>query len=161
MVRIKVTVKQDTVTPKIKAMKNRIGHLQQLLVGPILQDIRATFAAIWANAGAFAGMGPWPMLAESTLKRKPGRSAEILVASGDLREGFITPFAGSRGYGHTTQEGGFVYLEVGSNMEYADFHQTGTSRMPKRQIVPDQWPQEDIDRWAQLGADFIVEGRLG
>jgi phage gpG-like protein len=49
----------------------------------------------------------------------------------------------------------------GTNIEYAKFHQYGTSRMPKRQII--YVPGEAERRWAEMAADYIVgdweEGR--
>lgn len=47
----------------------------------------------------------------------------------------------------------------GTDVEYAKFHQYGTSKMPKRQLVYE--PRGFASRIALLSARHVVDGRLG
>jgi len=47
----------------------------------------------------------------------------------------------------------------GTNIEYAKFHQYGTTRMPKRQIVFVEQGAES--RWADQAADYVLDGVEG
>lgn len=66
----------------------------------------------------------WPQLAISTQHYKSSRGWYVmLVRTGTLRQGF---------YQYSTQN----YAAVGNKVPYASFHETGTRRMPRRQIMP-------------------------
>lgn len=52
-----------------------------------------------------------------------------------------------------------THAEFGTHIEYAKFHQYGTSKMPKRQIVYE--PKGFAKMLAKVCATHIVEGRLG
>jgi len=67
----------------------------------------------------------WPPLAESTLvqKRKKGYSGTPLIRTGNLRQSF-RPFS-------TNDTAG-----VGSEVRYSQYHETGTSRLPQRAMLP-------------------------
>ena len=47
----------------------------------------------------------------------------------------------------------------GTDVEYAKFHQYGTSKMPKRQLVYE--PKGFASRVALLSARHVVDGKLG
>ncbi len=71
------------------------------------------------------------------LKSREGR---ILQDTGRLRNSWHTV---------TTSDRGFT---VGPAVDYAPFHQTGTSRMPARPMVPDQGLPDD---WKRRFAEIV------
>lgn len=84
-------------------------------VKPLIED-----AMIAAVSDVYAAEGPgWAPLAESTLERRRGSSAVILQDTGIM-------------VGSTAAESGRDYVEAFAGAAYADYHATGTSRMPKR-----------------------------
>lgn len=90
-----------------------------------------------------AGDGEWPELAESTLRsrRGGGSGAQILVDTGRL--------AGSiRG------DSGADFAEATSDVAYAIYHVTGTSRMPRRD------PFDVSDAVLNAQQDLIVDALL-
>lgn len=71
---------------------------------------------------------PWDPLAASTLKRK-GRDSGLLIDTGML-------FASLSGAQPAVWEVGSEQIEVGTDREYAVFHQFGTKKMPARPFFP-------------------------
>jgi phage gpG-like protein len=69
--------------------------------------------------------GGWEPLADSTLEHKHGPS--ILDETGELRASLT-----ERGGPHQIWDVGDEFLLFGTDVDYASFHQTGTSRMPRR-----------------------------
>jgi phage virion morphogenesis protein len=69
---------------------------------------------------------PWAKLASSTLRQKvrQKRILKILQSRGTMR-------------GTLTYQASRDRVRVGFNVFYADFHQRGTKRMVKRQLLPD------------------------
>jgi hypothetical protein len=105
-----------------------------------VQDVRPAWEAVltwWAarNVTHFRSAGkrwgtPWRPLAPDTLAEKLhlGYPPSILVRSGDLRSSLtMRPLGVEQLRPHD--------VEAGTNVPYADFHQRGTSKMPKRQLV--------------------------
>lgn len=99
----------------------------------------------------FERAGPgWRQLAQSTEAKKARRSggpSRILVDSGRLLGSF------RRGAGDNVNRVEALRGEFGSSVPYGIFHQEGTRRTPKREIVP-------MDLEAQAGPQFakiIVE----
>lgn len=67
---------------------------------------------------------PWPQLAQSTQEYKSRHGWYVmLVRSGQLRDAF---------YQYSNDK----FAAVGNSAPYASFHEKGTSRMPRRQILP-------------------------
>lgn len=64
----------------------------------------------------------WEELAASTLAAKKGRGG-LLIDSSDLVHSFETVLGSNQ-------------AEVGTNVFYAPFHQTGTKKMPARPFMP-------------------------
>lgn len=84
---------------------------------------------------------PWAPLAPSTLERKRGPG--ILDETGAMRESIeVSPMAGAG-----------IKVTVGT--DYAQFHQTGTSRMPARKILPDESGLPDT--WERAIEDAVDE----
>lgn len=112
-----------------------VGILQKLQnPGDGLQRLvdraHATFMAQFQSAGAYLGES-WAPLAESTLRRKPGASAEILVDTETLRRSLT-----ERDAPHGIVEMVDVdTIGVGTDLNYALFHQVGTKKMPARPLV--------------------------
>lgn len=78
------------------------------------------------------GHGAWPGLAESTLRYKDGGS--ILVRTGELK----ASLTGSPAVQKSPKQ-----MTYGSGVFYSTYHQTGTPKMPQRQVIPDPFPPED------------------
>ena len=72
----------------------------------------------------FAGDNNWPALDPSTIEAK-GHST-ILIDSKDLFNSYTSDSAFSVGSDE---------ILYGSDVPYADYHETGTSRMPKRSVL--------------------------
>ena len=83
------------------------------------------------------GEGAWPGLAESTLAEKSagGWPSDPLVRTGNLKESLVDPGRAA--------ETGPMQMTWGSDVPYAIFHQTGTSKMPQRQVISDPFRVED------------------
>ncbi len=142
----------ENVTLLLKDFKGRLRDLRPLLLGPILDDLRATEALLFAQAGGFAGIAPWAPLSPRTLARKRGRSTRILVASGKLERSLTVPGAS----GSHVRMIGPATLAFGTRVPYAEYHQLGTRSMPARPVLPRAWPPEDLDRWGRLTADYVA-----
>jgi len=95
---------------------------------------------------------PWaalsPRYAAYKARKRPG--APILVFDGDLRESMTSP----RGGITEVWDSGFT---VGTDIDYASYHQRGTPFMPARPMIgPMQ--RADSRRLTKIMQRFIVEG---
>lgn len=145
----------NDLTPLTEAMQARAKNLGPVLLGPIADSMRATEAGVFHSAGASVGT-PWAPLADATLRGKPGNSTELLVEEGDLRASLTernAPFS-------RVEMEGSDSLAFGTDDPVAVFHQYGTIHMPARPPVPDPWPDEDVEHWSELLADWILEGQV-
>lgn len=77
------------------------------------------------------GGNPWAPLAASTIARKG--FSKILVETGRLFESLTTPGGTTDTHWETSEDP--IVLVFGTKVEYAQFHQTGTRRMPARPAV--------------------------
>lgn len=80
----------------------------------------------------------------------PGRTT--LIRSGEL-------FRSLSELSDSVNEINKLSATFGTGIEYAEFHQYGTDRMPKRQIL--FISQSFVDDFAQKLANYIVEGNKG
>lgn len=80
-------------------------------------------------------------------RRYPGR--RILEREGLLREGLTR-----RGGRFQVRRVTDASLELGTSAPYAQFHQFGTRRMPRREIVT--ITGDDERRWARLAEDYFA-----
>ena len=97
----------------------------------------------------YGGNSPFTDLAESTKKRKGTKPYPILVgSSGDLRRSLTDPNSADAVATITPKS-----LLVGTRVEYATYHQQGTSRMPSR--PPVQLGDERINRWISMADKYI------
>jgi phage gpG-like protein len=105
----------------------------------------------FASEGGRASGGGAP-LAESTVASR-GSSHPILDLTGELRSSLT-----GRGPNNTflaTDD----FLLFGTSVEYAGFHQAGTSRMPRRRVL--ELTEADRVAAAKVLQRFIVTGELG
>jgi phage gpG-like protein len=79
------------------------------------------------------GEGKWPPLAASTLKQKGG-IGDILIETGSMFDSLVSPGSGV--------DKGPMQMSWGTEADYAQYHQEGTSKMPQRQVIPDPFPVE-------------------
>ncbi len=154
----------ENVTIDLERAQGRLRNLRPVFMGPVLDDLLATEAAIFANAGGVAGTDKWEPLADSTLNRKTrnARSTRIMVDRGDLERSLIERGA----EGQVARMVGPATFEFGTEVtndrgeQFAIYHQLGTRTMPARQVVPDEWPDEDVERWGDIAVEYVMEGRL-
>lgn len=121
---------------------------------PLLEAFAGTLREREARRFDTEGEGEWPPLAASTLERK--RGPRILEESGLLR-GSLTG-----GAEHVETIIGSELL-FGTSVDYAVYHRTGTSRMPKRDplVQPDEALLVEFTRDAQawiMGAERATYG---
>lgn len=97
----------------------------------IADDLRDIERRQFASEGGFASAG-WDPLAPSTIARKAllGLDPRILRATGAL-EASLT----NRGDDAHVEMIGTQELIFGTDVDYAKFHQKGTSRMPRRRPI--------------------------
>ena len=119
-----MTVTQTGVTEaqaRLDAMAARLRDLSpvtQIIAADTMTLIDDSFAGSRAPDGA-----AWAPLAASTLARRRGTTATILVDKTILRPSI---FARAQPTG----------LQFGTNVPYGRYHQTGTRRMPRRAFLP-------------------------
>ena len=90
---------------------------------------------------------PWAKLASSTLRQKvrQKRILKILQSRGTMR-------------GTLTYQARRDRVLIGFNVFYADFHQRGTKRMVKRQLLPDVergLPAQDVAQIQAIAQDYL------
>lgn len=159
---VKVT---ENVTLELNGFISRARDVKPVFLGPIAADLRATEAAIFANAGGVAGVPKWAPLTDATMRKKirgGARSTRILVERGLLESSLTVPGAAGQILrmvsGDTMEFGTEVQNDRGQ--QFAHYHQLGTRSMFSRKIMPDVWPEEGTERWANMVADYVVGGRL-
>jgi phage gpG-like protein len=125
------------------------GAIYQLRArGSALSKLMPAFAdALVAAVGdVYEAEGPgWADLAESTIKARRGSTYKILQDTGVM--------AGSTSPGY-----GLDWAEAYAGAAYADFHATGTSRMPKRnpfELGP--FETDVLEDLAQMAADEVAK----
>ena len=124
-------------------------------VRTIFQRIRADLRKHWTENFTANGLpvGGWaPLDAEyGAWKSAHYPGAPPLVQTGQL----FTSLSVLRG---SPNDIGRRRATFGTDIEHAKFHQMGTSKMPKRQIIYE--PAEAQSRWGNWIADYIAHGDL-
>src|SRR5580765_3894261 len=96
---------------------------------PYWADIAAVFYISESARFSSGGFGTWPPLSDGYARWKakhyPGRP--ILVRTGALQESLTSRTGAGAIYEESPLE-----LNLGTNIPYAKYHQTGTSKMPAR-----------------------------
>jgi phage gpG-like protein len=115
-------------------------------------DFRKTQNSLFAAEGAFEGNPVWaalsPQYAEQKEKKFPGR--KILQATGKLRKS-LTTLVGEGAINIITDDS----IDIGTSIEYAGYHQSGTGKMPARPMFNITKLQED--RWINLIVQHIMK----
>lgn len=149
--RIDLDIKETGIPSAIARMTAMYARAQVLT--PVLIKAKAEIKA--ANASNFTSngllVGGWRPLdaqyASWKLTRFPG--APPLVRSGKL-------FSSLTSINSSVDTMTNTSFSVGTNIEYAKFHQYGTTRMPKRKIVFE--PPLFAKKFGQDTASYIADG---
>lgn len=85
----------------------------------------------------------WRRLSKNTLKQKLKQrySPLALIRTGQLRRSIATAVGGR-------------FMQIGTSVKYAKYHQTGTSNIPRRTFLVFQ--KEDIDQINQIVSNYIM-----
>jgi phage gpG-like protein len=119
----------------------------ELLADDFLDINRRQFDSEGGNSAG------WAPLAASTVSSR-GSAHPILVEHGDLRASLT-----QRGGKGAIREVGPHELFVGTDIGYAQYHQRGTARMPRRRPV--EFTRRDRERWVKSLQRFVVTGEPG
>jgi phage gpG-like protein len=134
---------------KLLRFEDRVGDLE-----PAFEALADDFLSIeskqFSSEGGFAS-GSWAPLAESTVRRR-GSAGPILDDSGDLRRS-LTQEGAKGSVRQITSDS----LFVGTDVDYAQYHQTGTSRMPRRRPV--EFRDADRRRWVKAIQRYLTTGQ--
>jgi phage gpG-like protein len=144
---------------RIEKVQNLIADIQDRCtdVKPVFrwahQVLKKTFAENFTSQGL--PVGGWspldPEYAAWKARRLPG--APTLIRSGELFRSL------SELSDPSVNEINKLSATFGTGLNYAKFHQYGTNKMPKRQIL--FIPQSFADEFAEKLANYIVEGNEG
>ena len=142
-----------------KPVEKALGNFQASLadqspaLARVADDFREMIARQFSSEGRTEGT-PWPPLAPSTLRRRPGKAGgPILQSTGALLRSLTAPGAA----GHVEQLEA-QSLAIGTSLPYALFHQTGTRRMPARPIIVLSGARSE--RWVEIVRGGIEEKAL-
>lgn len=120
----------------------------------IANDMTRVAENQFRTGGRYGGTA-WPALAQSTVERKAraGQHPDILRRTDALYRSLTNP----------QDEHHFQFVDnhtvdFGSHLEYADLHNTGTSRMPARPII--EVTPRDVRRWAKGIQRYILTGKI-
>lgn len=165
-------VQNVALASSLSAMQAVLGDLR-----PFWPQARTLFGE-WMNRqfdseGAWGG-DPWapltPNYAANKMARYPGRST--LVATRALHDAAIAPRIVESGF-HTLSLAIDDAPIRASRPDYAghaqrdvavaSFHQDGTRHMPRRPLIPDEWPAEAEDELREKLEVYLVRmaARLG
>jgi|GEM_PF-695709 phage gpG-like protein len=137
-------------------LKREINGVQRRArdFGPVFERIRDDLEQHWAKNFTSNGLpvGGWAPLDAQYGSWKAARfpGAPTLVQTGHL----FNSLSSLRGNPNEIHPHRAVF---GTDIEWAKFHQMGTSKMPKRQIIFE--PHEAHIRWGQWAVDYMSEGR--
>lgn len=114
-------------------------------------EFYTSMTQVFSSEGSYEGRPRWatlsPAYARWKMKHFPGR--KILERTGSLLVSLCVRGAMGNVTDITPNS-----LSLGTNISYAKYHQTGTSRMPMRKII--ELTQTQKTRWVQ-----IIHGYLG
>jgi phage gpG-like protein len=134
---------------KLLRFEDHVGDLE-----PAFEALADDFLSIetrqFSSEGGFAS-GGWAPLADSTVQRR-GSAHPILDDHGDLRAS-LTDAAAKGAIRDITSDS----LFVGTDIDYAQYHQTGTARMPRRRPV--EFRDADRRRWVKGIQRYLTTGQ--
>lgn len=97
---------------------------------PLWERFSTELSAIEQERFDTRGYGAWPELAASTLAQKAahGFPLDPLIRTGALRDSLTDP-------GTAGADRGPKHFVWGTDIEYAQYHQDGTEKMPQRKVL--------------------------
>jgi len=142
---MKIKVTADTVSPTLRQLNQRLGDLSVVFNQYGAYQDRATDNLFKGQKDPYGGK--WAKLAPSTVerKRKTGGINKILQNRGHMRA-----TASSKSTSKS-----FIH---GFNDSKAIYHDLGTRKMPKRQLLPDEsrgLPKASSDELERLAQRFV------
>ena len=140
----------DKLTQILTAVKHRVTDLR-----PAFRNIADNFNQVEKEAFEQGGRKrKWralsPAYAAWKAKKYPGRP--ILVRTGDLRDSLAGQTSNS------VRKIKRKEMEMGTKLDYASYHDTGTSNMPKRPPIDPK--KSDTNEWVFIMRRYILE-KLG
>lgn len=151
MIRISMSCDADEAIKKLDGMIARTQDFRPVLRWAKQELEKANAANFTASGLPAGGWSPLkPRYAAWKATKFPG--APLMVQSGKLFRS-LSNLNGSPNYI------GLTSAEFGTNVEYAKFHQYGTTKMAKRQVVFE--PPLFAARLAEKAADYIVGSPTG
>lgn len=147
-IQLKASFTGRELIDEIRAIKRRAKDFR-----PVFKEIRKDLEELWSNNFLENGLpsGGWkPLDAEYGSWKAvhfPGRPP--MIRSGEL----FRSLSDLRG---TPNEIGLMRATFGTDIKYADFHQTGTKNMPARPVVfmTDRYER----RWSTMARDYLSDG---
>lgn len=111
----------------------------------VAQDFRKTNEEIFSKSGNHEGLAKWTPLSEgySAWKQKNYGDLPILTLTGDLRNS-LTEENAEGAILRITEDN----LEIGTEIEYAIYHQEGRGNLPERR--PLRLSEEQKKRWGKI-----------
>lgn len=131
---------------------DRIDDMQRRMKSfrPIFNDIRSDLEKEWSNNFKTEGgnYGGWKPLSPKYAAWR-GSAGPILIRSGQL-------FNSVRSLHGAPNDIKDDEAYFGTNIEYAKFHQYGTTKMPKRPIIFE--PRNAANKWGKWAVKYIADG---
>jgi phage gpG-like protein len=131
---------------------DRIDDMQRRMKSfrPIFNDIRSDLEKEWSNNFKTEGgnYGGWKPLSPKYAAWR-GSAGPILIRSGQL-------FNSVRSLHGAPNDIKDDEAYFGTNVEYAKFHQYGTTKMPKRPIIFE--PSNVANKWGKWAVKYIADG---
>jgi phage gpG-like protein len=131
---------------------DRIDDMQRRMKSfrPIFNDIRSDLEKEWSNNFKTEGgnYGGWKPLSPKYAAWR-GSAGPILIRSGQL-------FNSVRSLHGAPNDIKDDEAYFGTNIEYAKFHQYGTTKMPKRPIIFE--PSNVANKWGKWAVKYIADG---
>jgi phage gpG-like protein len=141
----------DELQRALTELAKKTGDLR-----PVWSRIAVEFYRRERDLFSSQGEGAWVQLSPSysSWKQKHFPGLPLLVLSGNLRESL-----GGRGGSFSVYEAEPLSLSIGTSVPYAQFHQTGTSKMPARPpiIIDDATTEKFLD----IAVDALGEDAAG
>lgn len=148
--RIKIKIDARRAISRMRAMERRSKDFRSVFKWAKRELQRANAENFAANGLPVGGWSPLkPRYAAWKATKFPG--APTLVMSGKL-------FRELRSLNGPVNSIGLTKATFGTDIEYAKFHQYGTTKMAKRQIVYE--PTGFAERLAIIAADYVTDGRV-
>lgn len=142
-VKVSISCDADKALRRLDAMSLRSKNFKPLFYYAQLELQKAN-SANFAAGGLPAANGPWQ-------RRRRPEPWPLMRRTGKLLASLTSLFGPPNNIGMTE-------AEFGTNVEYAKFHQYGTTRMPARKIVFE--PSGFARDLASKAANYVANGRL-